>query len=186
VQETKSIVKIVEMARVDHQWLSLNAFWEIGDSALINTTQDISAKHDKDEDLPASFVPGRNLVFLSLAGAYAYKHGIRNIVIGASQTDYSGYPDCRDETIQMMGLALTFGLGKGMFVETPLMNLTKARTVHLAASLPGCMEALAYSHTCYEGQYPPCGICPACVIRADGFEKANERDPLIVRYYSEV
>jgi len=185
-QEIQAVNDVTAIARVEKNWLSLNALWELSDSALVNSGRNVSDSHPRDEDLPASFVPGRNLVFLALAGAYAYKHGIRNIVIGASQTDYSGYPDCRDETIQMMALALTFGLGSGMFVHTPLMKLTKARTVNLAASLPGCWEALAFSHTCYEGQYPPCGECPACVIRLKGFEEADERDPLVLRYYSEM
>lgn len=184
-KETKAVEKLVELAGVSHQWLSVNALWEINDSALIKTSSDISAKHDKDENLPASFVPGRNILFLSLAGAYAYKHSINNIVIGASQTDYSGYPDCRNETMKIMELALSFGLGKEMKIHTPLMYRSKEETVYLAQSLPGCWEALAYSHTCYEGKFPPCGVCPACTIRAAGFEKADERDPLIVRYYTD-
>jgi 7-cyano-7-deazaguanine synthase len=184
-QETKAVARIASLAKVHHQWLSLNAFWEIGNSALIVNSQDISDSHPQDDSLPASFVPGRNLIFLALAGAYGYKHGISDIVIGASQTDYSGYPDCRDFTIKTMALAVSFGLDKEVTVHTPLMHLDKSGTVDLAENLPGCMYALRYSHTCYEGQYPPCGECPACKIRAAGFENAGARDPLIVRYYSD-
>ncbi len=184
-QEIQAVNDVAAIARVEKQWLSINAFWEIGDSALINTTQDISEKHPQNKDLPASFVPGRNIIFLTLAGAYGYKHGISDIVIGASQTDYSGYPDCRMPTILAIKLAMTLGMDKEVRIHTPLMFSDKAKTVDLALNLPGCWEAMAYSHTCYEGEYPPCGECPACKIRAAGFEKADARDPLIVRHYSD-
>ena len=184
-EEQEAVETIVEMAKVRHQWLSINAFWEIGDSALVNSLGNISEKHPQDENLPASFVPGRNIIFLTLAGAYGYKHGIGDIVIGASQTDYSGYPDCRMPTILAIKLAMTLGMDKAVRIHTPLMFSDKARTVDLAYNLPGCWEAMAFTHTCYEGTYPPCGECPACKIRAAGFEKADIRDPLIVRYYSD-
>ncbi len=188
-QEIQAVNDVAAIARVSKQWLSLNAFWEIGDSALVVNGQDVSETHPRDERLPASFVPGRNIIFLTLAAAYGYKHGISDIVIGASQTDYSGYPDCRLPTILAIKLAITLGMDKEVKIHTPLMYLNKAQTVDLSYNLPGyprkCWEALAYSHTCYEGKYPPCGECPACKIRAKGFEDADERDPLIVRYYTE-
>ncbi len=133
--------------------------------------------------MPNTFVPGRNLLFLTQAGAYAYTQGIKDIVTGVCQTDYSGYPDCRAETIRALQKSLHLGLGwperGGVFrIHTPLMFKTKAESVRLAQKW-GAMESLAHSHTCYEGSVPPCGKCPACLLRAKGFAEAGEIDPLI-------
>jgi 7-cyano-7-deazaguanine synthase len=151
-------------------------------SALTDPSLEIDSSHEKAENLPASFVPGRNILFLTVAAAYAYKEGIQHIVTGVCQTDYSGYPDCRDVTIKATQVALSLGLEKDIIIHTPLMWLTKADTVRLAIDLgDNCMEALSYSHTCYEGEFPPCGECPACKIRAKGFKEAGVLDPLIGR-----
>ncbi len=129
--------------------------------------------------LPNTFVPGRNLLFLTLAAALAYRRGASVLVGGMCETDYSGYPDCRDNTLKAMQLALSLGLDCAMTVETPLMWLTKADTWALGQRLGG--EALTallveHSHTCYlgeRGQRHPwghgCGACPACVLRARGW-----------------
>ena len=118
------------------------------------------------------------LIFLSLAAALAYKHEIKNIVTGVCQTDYSGYPDCRRDTIDSMERTLELGLGyEGMRIHTPLMYLTKAETVRMAQRMPGCMNALAYTITCYNGRRPGCGTCPACELRAKGFDEAGIQDP---------
>ncbi len=129
--------------------------------------------------LPTTFVPGRNLVFLSVAAAHAYRRGIDTLVGGMCETDFSGYPDCRRETIDAMQSALALGLGRPLTVETPLMHLTKAGTWSLARALGG--DALvnliiADSHTCYEGDRTHrhdwgfgCGACPACDLRAKGW-----------------
>src|SRR5690606_19585948 len=135
--------------------------------------------------LPNTFVPGRNLLSVTQAAAYAYTRGIRDVVTGVCQTDYSGYPDCRHDTLRALQRSLHLGLGwperRGVFrIHTPLMFRTKAESVALARAW-GALDALAWSHTCYEGLYPPCGKCPACVLRAKGFEEAGVKDPLLLR-----
>ncbi|CAG4922564.1 unnamed protein product [Acidocella sp. C78] len=131
--------------------------------------------------LPNTFVPGRNLLFLTYAAALAYRRGIPTLVGGMCETDYSGYPDCRNTTMQAMQLALTLGLDRAVTVETPLMYRDKAATWDLAASLGGAalVEALrTLSHSCYRGERATlhdwghgCGACPACDLRAAGWRR---------------
>lgn len=133
-----------------------------------------------EKGLPTTFVPGRNLVFLTVASAHAYRRGIATLVGGMCQTDYSGYPDCRADTIAAQEKAITLGLGEAMTIETPLMNLTKAQTWALAEQLGG--QALIdliveESHTCYRGTRGArhdwghgCAACPACELRARGWQ----------------
>jgi len=137
--------------------------------------------------LPSTFVPGRNLVFLTVASALAYRRGHGVLVGGMCETDYSGYPDCRRATIDAMQSALTLGLDTEMTVETPLMHLDKGQTWALAAELGG--EALVElirtrSHTCYRGERGVlhewghgCGTCPACELRAAGWKAWQETAP---------
>ncbi len=132
-----------------------------------------------DSGLPTTFVPGRNLVFLTVAAAHAYRRGIDVLVGGMCETDFSGYPDCRRDTIDAQERALALGLERPMKIETPLMHLTKAQTWALAHELG--REALVStiietSHTCYEGDRTHrhawgygCGACPACELRAKGW-----------------
>ena len=129
--------------------------------------------------LPSTFVPGRNLVFLSVAAAHAYRRGADTLVGGMCETDYSGYPDCRRDTIDAMEQALSLGLALPLKIETPLMRLTKAQTWSLAIDLSGdalVQAILEHSHTCYEGDRSKrhawgygCGVCPACDLRANGW-----------------
>lgn len=129
--------------------------------------------------LPSTFVPGRNLVFLTIAAAQAYRLGISVLVGGMCETDFSGYPDCRRDTLDAMQSALTLGLGEDMKVETPLMHLSKGETWALAHELGGdalVNVILEESHTCYEGDRQHrqdwgygCGVCPACELRAKGW-----------------
>lgn len=133
----------------------------------------------RQSNLPPTFVPGRNLVFLTVAAAHAFRRGIDVLVGGMCETDYSGYPDCRRETIDAQERALALGLDRPLSIETPLMHLSKAQTWGLAHELGG--EALVrtiveHSHTCYEGDRSHhhawgygCGACPACVLRAKGW-----------------
>jgi len=131
--------------------------------------------------LPSTFVPGRNLVFLSVASAHAYRRGAATLVGGMCETDYSGYPDCRRETIDAMELALGLGLAAPLKIATPLMHLTKAQTWELARDLGGAAlvdAILEHSHTCYEGDRSQrhdwgygCGACPACDLRAKGWRE---------------
>lgn len=131
--------------------------------------------------LPSTFVPGRNLVFFSVAAALAYRRGIDVLVGGMCETDYSGYPDCRRNTIDAMAQTLSLGLDRPMTIETPLMHLTKPQTWALARDLGGhaLVDAiLEYSHTCYRGDREHrhawgygCGACPACDLRAKGWNE---------------
>lgn len=131
--------------------------------------------------LPSTFVPGRNLVFLSVAAAHAYRRGATALVSGMCETDYSGYPDCRRETIDAMEQALSLGLATPLKIETPLMRLTKSQTWELARDLGGqaLIDAiLEHSHTCYEGDRSTrhdwgygCAACPACELRAKGWRE---------------
>lgn len=165
--------------------LDLRVLAELGDSALVDATKPIAGNGGRVDaempnGLPTSFVPGRNALFLTAAAAYAVKLGARDIYTGVCQTDYSGYPDCRDEFVKALERAVTLAMPSSsgpLRIHTPLMYMTKAESVKLAKGLPGCWEALALSLTCYEGLRPGCGQCPACVLRAEGFAEAGERDP---------
>ncbi|OPZ90607.1 MAG: 7-cyano-7-deazaguanine synthase [bacterium ADurb.Bin425] len=128
-----------------------------------------------------TFVPGRNILFFTIAANRAYVHNVDSIVVGVAQQDYGGYPDCRQDFISKLEAALVSGLDRRLEIVTPLMNMTKKETVELAQSLPGCLDALAYSTTCYEGHFPPCGKCHSCVLRAKGFAEAGVNDPLLER-----
>ena len=126
--------------------------------------------------LPTTFVPGRNLLFLTYAAALAWRRGLRRIVGGMCETDFSGYPDCRDDTIKAMQLALNLGMERRFVLETPLMWLDKQATWALAADLAIADLIIEHTHTCYRGdrthRHPwgyGCADCPACRLRADGF-----------------
>ena len=159
----------------DHT-VNLAALGEISATAL---TRDIAIEM-ADGGLPNTFVPGRNLVFLTFAAALAYRRGLRRIVGGMCETDFSGYPDCRDDTMKAMQVTLNLGMERRFVLETPLMWIDKADTWRLAARLGG--EALVElivedSHTCYQGGRGTrrawgygCGACPACALRARGYE----------------
>jgi 7-cyano-7-deazaguanine synthase len=150
---------------------------EISDTAL---TRDVAIAIGQD-GLPNTFVPGRNLIFLTFAAALAYRRGIRHIVGGMCETDYSGYPDCRDQTIRALQVALNLGMEKQFELHTPLMWLDKARTWRLAHELGGAglVDLICeQSHTCYLGERGVhhdwgygCGECPACALRARGWRE---------------
>jgi 7-cyano-7-deazaguanine synthase len=149
----------------------------IGETAL---TSDAEIRMTQ-SGLPNTFVPGRNLLFLTYAAALAYRRDIKRIVAGVCETDYSGYPDCRDDTVKAMQLALNLGMEARFVLETPLMWIDKAATWQLAATLGGAplVDALLEgSHSCYRGDRSHrhawgygCGACPACDLRADGWRK---------------
>lgn len=168
--------RIASDAGVNHTELPINTFSELGGNSLIDDAMAVDAADDG--DLPNTFVPGRNLTFLTFAAAFAWPKEITHIVTGVAQTDYSGYPDCRQETIDSLTRTLRLGMEREFTIHTPLMNLSKKETVLLAAGL-GAIDAMAQTHTCYEGQRPPCGACPACILRAKGFAEAGIRDPLV-------
>jgi len=157
--------------------LTLDVLQQIGGSSL---TEDVAFAMQAD-GLPNTFVPGRNLLFLTLAGALAYRRGLQVIVTGVCETDFSGYPDCRDDTMKAMQLALNLGLERRLRIETPLMWIDKAQTWQMAQDLGG--EALVElvvrdTHTCYQGTRDTlhdwgygCGSCPACELRAKGWQR---------------
>ncbi len=131
-----------------------------------------------EEGLPNTFVPGRNLLFLTYAAALAYRRGLRRIVGGMCETDYSGYPDCRDDTVKAMQLALNLGTGRRFVLETPLMWLDKAATWALADRLGIVALTVEHTHSCYLGDRTHrhdwgwgCGACPACELRAAGWRR---------------
>jgi 7-cyano-7-deazaguanine synthase len=178
--ELDSAERISFLAKVPYMKLDTTLFQDIGDSALIQSG-DISNFHRGSNKLPSSFVPGRNVIFLTIAASLAYKYQIHDIITGVSQEDFSGYPDCREETIKSLQSTLSLALDFDIVIHTPLMNKNKKEIVEMAIGFPGCIEALSYSHTCYEGKQPPCGDCPACKLRAKGFNEAGIIDPLINR-----
>ena len=165
--------------------IDLGVLGQISDTAL---TRD-SAIALAESGLPTTFVPGRNLVFLTFAGALAYRRGLKVIVAGVCETDYSGYPDCHDDTMKAMQLALSLGMDRRLVIQTPLMWIDQAATWAMAHALGqaadphGGGDALIdilveHSHTCYEaarGQRHDwgygCGQCPACALRAAGWQK---------------
>jgi 7-cyano-7-deazaguanine synthase len=159
----------------DDHLIRIDALAEIGDTAL---TSDMAIEI-AENGLPTTFVPARNLVFLSFAGALAYRRGAAHLVAGMCETDYSGYPDCRDETIKAMEKALLLGLDRSLTVHTPLMWIDKAATFALAEELGGrgfLDLVIEDSHSCYLGDRTHrhdwgygCGDCPACRLRAQGF-----------------
>jgi 7-cyano-7-deazaguanine synthase len=155
----------------------LDALAAMSETAL---TRDVAIEI-ADNGLPTTFVPGRNLIFFAFAGALAYRRGARHLVAGMCETDYSGYPDCRDDTIKAMQVALTLGMDRRVVIQTPLMWIDKAETFALAHEIGGdAFIALLVedTHTCYLGERSRrhawgygCGECPACQLRAQGFAK---------------
>jgi 7-cyano-7-deazaguanine synthase len=161
----------------DDHLLDAGVIGQLGSTAM---TQAISIEM-ADNGLPNTFVPGRNLLFFTLAGALAYRRGLRVIVGGMCETDYSGYPDCRDDTLKAQQVALSLGLDRRMTIETPLMWLDKAETFALARDLGGRSLLdliIEHTHTCYLGDRTQrhewgygCGTCPACELRENGWRK---------------
>ena len=160
----------------DDHVFDISVLAQLGDTGL---TQDVEIKMEKN-GLPNTFVPGRNLAFLVFSAALAYRRGIRHIIAGVCETDFSGYPDCRDNTIKAMQLALNLGMESNFVLHTPLMWLTKHETWKLSEQLGGkslVNLVIEQTHTCYIGnrteKHPwgyGCGTCPACDIRAKGFD----------------
>ncbi|MGE3148785.1 MAG: 7-cyano-7-deazaguanine synthase QueC [Pseudorhodoplanes sp.] len=160
----------------DHT-IHIGALGEISDTALTRDMEIVM----QEGGLPNTFVPGRNLIFLAFAAALAYRRGMADIVGGMCETDFSGYPDCRETTIKAMQQALTLGMDRDFTLHTPLMHIDKAETWRLARALGG--EPLVglivtQTHTCYQGVRGPahdwghgCGTCPACALRARGYEQ---------------
>ena len=157
--------------------LDLAVLGQVSETSL---TRDMAFRMES-TGLPNTFVPGRNLLFLTLAAALAYRRDLQVIVTGVCETDFSGYPDCRDDTMKAMQLALSLGMDKRFLIDTPLMWIDKADTWQLARDLGGdrlVSLITEHTHTCYQGDRTHrhawgygCGTCPACELRARGFER---------------
>lgn len=168
---------VARFAGIPNRVLPIDTFAALGGNALTDAESAVPEGAAAEGELPATFVPGRNLVFLTYAAAWAWPRGIGDLVTGTAQTDYSGYPDCRRDTLDALETALSLGLEREIRIHTPLMNLSKKETIELADRL-GALPAMALTHTCYKGARPPCGSCAACRLRAKGFAEAGIEDPL--------
>lgn len=177
--ELTCAAEIADFAGVPNTILPIDTFAALGGDALTSADIAVQSTLDEDTGLPNTFVPGRNLIFLTFAAAFAYQRNIGNLVTGVAQTDYSGYPDCREETMTSLQTAIQNGMDSEIQIHTPLMHLSKQETVELAKEL-GALPAMAMTHTCYNGERPPCGHCPACELRAKGFAAAGVVDPLLL------
>jgi 7-cyano-7-deazaguanine synthase len=161
----------------DDHLLDLSVLGQVSETSL---TRDMEFRMEQ-SGLPNTFVPGRNLLFLTLAAALAYRRGLEVIVTGVCETDFSGYPDCRDDTMKAMQLALSLGMDRRFLVETPLMWIDKAATWALAQQLggPALVDLIVeHTHTCYLGDREHrhewgygCGTCPACELRLRGWQR---------------
>lgn len=193
-REIEAAKKVAELAGVaSHEIIELGPVLK-GSSPLVSSNE--LEQYADHQSLPGglekTFVPMRNQMFLTIAANRAYVLEADALVTGVCEEDFGGYPDCRQAFIDKFAAACNEGTFTGMDganealdIATPLMYLTKAASVQLALELPGCYNALAFSHTSYDGQYPPIGHDHATLLRAKGFEEAGVPDPLILRAWVE-
>jgi 7-cyano-7-deazaguanine synthase len=186
IELDQRLVVLAEMRRRFPRWanrlgedhfIDLGVLGQISETSL---TRSVAFEIEKD-GLPNSFVPGRNLLFFTFAAAVAWRRAIRNLVGGMCETDFSGYPDCRDNTIKALQVALNLGMDRSFVLHTPLMWLDKAETWMLADELGGAPlieTILEHTHTCYLSERGArydwgygCGTCPACALRKRGYER---------------
>ena len=191
--ELESAKKVAAVLEVDsHEIVTIPSDVLKGTSPLVNADAEVD-EFQSESDIPSgvakTFVPVRNQFFLTIAANHAFVKGISVLVTGVCETDYSGYPDCRREFIDSLENTLNLGTFTGeswlegnLKIETPLMYLTKAQSVDLAIE-EGGYPVLAYTHTAYDGSYPPKGTDAASILRARGFLEAGVPDPLILRAY---
>lgn len=179
---------------LSHEVVSLGSSILVGTSPLVSDQE--LEQYESHAVLPGglekTFVPMRNQLFITVAANRAYVMGCNYLVTGVCQEDSGGYPDCRANFITALSLACNRGTFTGddgapgpLAIMTPLMDLTKAQSVHMALELYGCYEALAYSHTGYDGAYPPTGHDHATLLRQKGFEEAGVPDPMVLRAHNE-
>lgn len=173
--ELQCAENICKKENVKHLVINLHFLPEVIESAMV-TGGDTSKLNNK--GLPSSFVPNRNALFLTLAHGYAQKIEAGNVITGVCQTDFSGYPDCRNDFVQHLCSTLNEGSDSKILFHTPLMWLNKAETFALAGQLGKLDEVIKESHTCYEGNREKfnewgygCGVCPACELRKKGYEQ---------------
>ena len=176
--ELECAAEICKQYGIDHKIIDISFFGSLVRSALTNENEDVNEKHPDNENLPASFVPNRNATFLTLTHAYAQTVKAKIIYAGMCQTDYSGYPDCREKFIRDMAIALNGGADISIYIATPLMHLTKAQIFALAEKNDFLDEVIELSHTCYNGDHKNlhdwgygCDNCPACKLRKKGYDE---------------
>lgn len=172
--EIEQSKKICKEAGVEQEIIEFDIFSKLSKNAL---THEEDIREGSTNELPSTFVPGRNQIFLSIACIKAYQLNISDVITGVCQTDYSGYPDCRKDFVESLEKTSSLAMDRSFTVHTPLMFLSKSETVHLMKDL-GKLDWLKDSHTCYYGERPACGKCPACKLRLKGFDEAGIKDPL--------
>lgn len=183
---------VAELSSIRHEVVEVSGILR-GTSPLVDPSKEVDSYQDA-ASLPGgpekTFVPMRNTLFLTIAANRAVDIALQHkepvmIYTGLSQEDYGGYPDCREEFLSAFRHALHAGLDDPgippVDITAPLLYLTKEKTVRLSESIEGARELLAWSHTCYKGEVPPCGHCHACLLRAKGFAEAGVTDPLVDR-----
>jgi len=189
-KEVDSAKKIARELKAKEHKIIRVPLEQIGGSALIDRKMEIPSRTRPDEighEIPQTYVPARNIIFLSIAAAYAEVVGAEAIFIGVNAVDYSGYPDCRPEFIKAMQEALRLGMktgvkGRPIRIETPLINMTKAEIVKLGYEL---RAPLHLTWSCYRGGEKACGRCDSCILRLKGFMEAGIPDPIEYEYYPE-
>lgn len=171
-KEVELAQNIARQAGVTFETMELPLIGTLGHNALTDTSMPMDEQIPDGQTCPNTFVPGRNLFFLSVAAVYARERGIRHLVTGVSQTDYSGYPDCRDSFVKSLNVTLNLAMDAQFVLHTPLMWLDKAGTWALADEL-GVMDLVRRDTlTCYNGiPGDGCGHCPACKLRHEGLEQ---------------
>lgn len=183
-KEVAAAIRICKQLNIELKTIDISFLKELVHSNLFKDTPDVYTAHKLDKTVPASFVPYRNLLFLTLASAWASTIGVRHIVIGVCETDYSGYADCREVFItsaqKTLNLAVDFK-EQGVIIHTPLMHLSKAQEFYLAEQL-GCLDfILTETFTCYNGSEKKhewgkgCADCPACELRAQGYREYKQK-----------
>ncbi|NET39849.1 MAG: 7-cyano-7-deazaguanine synthase QueC [Cyanothece sp. SIO1E1] len=178
VEQAKEVASYYQVK--DHRIVNLSFLQEIGGSALTDEKIDVP-KGGEEDGIPVTYVPARNLIFLSLATAYAEVVGAEVIYIGVSAVDFSGYPDCRPEFIESMSKTIQLATKIGttteqsIRIETPLIQLSKAETIQLGMRLK---VPYHLTTSCYQGDEQACGVCDSCRLRLKGFEEAGYSDPV--------
>lgn len=162
--------EIAEELGVKHHILDMSLLNQLAPNAL--TRDDIEVKAGEDGGLPSTFVPGRNLLFLSFAGVLANQVGAKHIITGVCETDFSGYPDCRDDFVKSLNVTLNLAMDEHLVIHTPLMWLDKAETWKMADDMGKLEYVRTKTLTCYNGiKGDGCGTCPACQLRLNGYDQ---------------
>lgn len=170
----------LELGAASHKVMDVGLLNELAASSL--TRDNIPVSHELQENgLPNSFVPGRNILFLTLAGIYAYQLGAESVITGVCETDFSGYPDCRDEFVKSINQSLVLGMDRQLRIDTPLMWLNKAETWALADKFGKLDYVRNQTLTCYNGVIGDgCGDCPSCDLRKNGLDDYLENKDAVM------